>query len=78
MLLDLLSSVASDESPEQISEFVKGGAVKLLIETINNKGISVDGMFSHHIVTISGEKIDHKPKRPTFNEIISCTLSVQY
>jgi hypothetical protein len=44
VLLDLLSSVASSKSPEQIGEFVKGGAVSLLIETINNMGISTNGI----------------------------------
>eukprot|EP00026_Physarum_polycephalum_P001678 Phypoly_transcript_01680.p1 GENE.Phypoly_transcript_01680~~Phypoly_transcript_01680.p1 ORF type:complete len:815 (+),score=170.21 Phypoly_transcript_01680:639-3083(+) len=42
VLVDVLNSVASSKSAEQIGGFVKGGAVQLLIETINNKGISLD------------------------------------
>jgi hypothetical protein len=45
VLVDVLNSVASSKSPEQIGEFVKGGAVQLLIEAINTKGISLDGTF---------------------------------
>lgn len=45
VLIDTLSSVASEKSQEEISEFVKGGAVSLFIDTIKSRGISANGII---------------------------------
>ena len=50
VLLDVLKSLGTEKSQEQISEFVKGGGVSLLIEAINSRGISVDGTFLLHSI----------------------------
>lgn len=42
-LVDVLDSLGSQESVEQVGSFVEAGAVPLLIEVINTRGISIEG-----------------------------------
>ena len=45
-LIDVLESLGSQESLEQVGDFVRSGAVPLLIELINTRGISEEGKLT--------------------------------